>query len=422
MSSEGAPDEEPRVAVNPDADDISEPTAYRLPGWQLDEEIANAFFNWLAQQWGNFLAHFAAHVQTFRSLKMARDHSLVTEGDHFRFAGRKSELQDFGYDFREVNSVSGLSSNVESIDAGGTYVVVADRGNDRAIVYDPDMTERTIVTNLVGTPVGLQVATNGSWFHLVYKDTANAQTVHHVFDDHTSPTDAQADAVNTATLGTAYDVIDVAVDRDDQVYLALYDQTDSVVVRADQNGTSISETLTGSEIHSVATRNVQSLQEYAYTYDTTEIATSSGKTESLSGVGAGGCVIAADIDGWVVFAEAASASDTSVYFLGTTFGATPIPLVDGVQEAPKTLVSTGRRLFLVDTNDAILAWERDNGISVNVTLSAGDIATDGARLYRTTPSTGEVDELMLKDAPTDFKHYRALDLHPYLRTTIGPLH
>jgi hypothetical protein len=123
-----------------------------------------------------------------------------------------------------------------------------------------------------------------------------------------------------------------------------------------------------------------------------------------------------------VYAEAASSSDTSVYFLGLSFGADPVPLVDGVQVAPSTLISTGRRLFLVSDSSAISGWERDNGISVDEALSAGDIDTDGARLYRTTPATGEIDELMLKDAPSDFKHYDSLDLHPYLRTLLGPLH
>ncbi|MFB6371638.1 MAG: hypothetical protein ABEN55_00650, partial [Bradymonadaceae bacterium] len=198
VSKDGGPQENPRFATNPDADDIDEPTAHRSPGFQFEEEIPNAFFNWLSQTWGNFLDHIASNTRTFALLKDARDHARLEPGDQFRYSPQVNPdgTKRAEFDTANANELGRVdpgsnSGAINKVATGGNYVVAAVEGTPEVRIYEPDLSGVvTTITNFVGTVADMHVATDGEYYWIAYQDTANSQTVVHTFNDFTGATDA----------------------------------------------------------------------------------------------------------------------------------------------------------------------------------------------------------------------------------------
>lgn len=277
----GGPKEDPRFATNPDSDDISEPTANRIPGFVFQEEIANEFFNWLAQTWGGYLEHFANHGQEFFNFKRAVNHPRIGPGDHFVLdttvdpSGSGTGL--FSKDWTDENGTtqtrqySTPGGDVAAVAASAQHVVVADVNDEKVYILDTELDSViTTVSNFTGTWGTVEVATDGESWTIVYEDTANSQTVFYTTTDFSETDAANLTKNTTATQYTIKASTNKTYEFDNNAGLfAAYDGSDAYILTPDaQQATTQSgvepETIAGASGFREASGTVNAEIEFAF--------------------------------------------------------------------------------------------------------------------------------------------------------------
>ncbi|MFB6373818.1 MAG: hypothetical protein ABEN55_12090 [Bradymonadaceae bacterium] len=435
VSKDGGPQDNPNFATSPDADDIDEPTAHRSSGFVVNEEIANAWFNWLSQTWGEFLDHFASNTRTFALLKDARQHARLERGDQFRYSpnvkkngnerleGDNTQSELLGY----VTSSNFLSYT--DIDTGGNYVIVAEEGAPAVHIYEPDLSSKiTTITNFVGSVSDMHVVTDGEWYFIAYQDTNNAQLVVHTFDDFENATDAKVDETGRQTFATQYDIRD-AVSARGEICLGLWDSANgNSRIEHGRNASFTTEDNAAFEVHSVAATNFDGNLYISWTKDTDDIDGWLTAT-NIGNVGTGAIEITVDDQAWYVIADpATSGSDPTFYKFGLASTGSEKKTEITTMEDADQVETDGRRVYGLMSNGTVKWANSEDGLvigsrSTNISNSKLAIAADGRALYVVGSNGGSGVAAIayhMNSAPVEWQSYPSGAPHPFMDQVLGP--